>query len=65
MNPTALSVSVRDAAALTGLSEYEIRTAVSKGELFARKRGRRIVIPVDGLKAWIDGLPSVTDAQAS
>lgn len=62
MNSTPLSVSVRDAAALTSLSEYEIRTAVSKGELPAGRRGRRIFIFPEDLTAWLRSLPKAGDA---
>lgn len=66
MNPTTLSVSVREAAAITSLSEYEIRKAVNAGELEAVRRGVRIVIPVSNLDAWIKALPKVVDdAEAS
>jgi excisionase family DNA binding protein len=62
MNSTALSVSVRDAAALTSFSEYEIRKAINEGRLVAVKLGRRLSIPTANLKAWLDSLPKTTDA---
>ena len=65
MNPTALSVSVRDAALLTSFSEFVIRTAINKGELTAVKQGTRIAIKVSDLQSWLDSLPTVADAQAS
>lgn len=49
----ALSVSVKDAAALTSFSDYEIRNAINKGELPVIRRGRRIAIPVPELTAWL------------
>ena len=62
MNSTPLSVSVRDAAAMTSLSEYEIRNAVNKGELPAVRRGRRIVIFPADLTTWLKSLPKAGDA---
>ena len=62
MNSTPLLVTVRDAAALTTFSEYEIRKAIAKGELEAVKRGVRYAIPYDALKAWVDSLPKASGA---
>lgn len=59
--PTALSVSVREAAALTSLSEYEIRSAVNAQELPASRRGTRIIILTDDLRTWLHALPKVGD----
>jgi hypothetical protein len=64
-NPTPLSVSVRDASELTSFSEYEIRTAVNKGELAAVKRGRRIAILLPDLNRWLESLPKVVESEAS
>lgn len=61
-NSTPLTLSVRDAAALTSLSEWEIREAINKLELPARRRGRRLVILRSDLEAFIQGLPLVGDA---
>jgi excisionase family DNA binding protein len=60
-NSTPLSVSVRDAAAATSFSEYEIRQAINRGELTAVRRGRRLAIPYQALQAWVNGLPTVAD----
>ena len=56
-NPTALSVSVQDAADMTSLSTFLIRTAINKGDLKAKKVGTRIAIKVDDLAAWLDAQP--------
>lgn len=62
MNSTPLSLSVRDAALATSLSEYEIRQLVNNGTLPAVRRGRRILIDYDGLRAYLRSLPSVVEA---
>ena len=56
MNSTPLSISVRDAAALTSLSEFEVRKAINSGALPARKVGRRLVILTEDLRRWLDAL---------
>lgn len=61
MNPTPLSLSVRDAAALTSLSEYEIRDLVHAGTIPARRRGRRILIDYSALLDWFGSLPEVAE----
>jgi excisionase family DNA binding protein len=64
MNPTPLSLSVRDAALLTSLSEYEIRALVNAGTIPARRSGRRILIDYAGLQSYIKSLPAVVDQSA-
>src|SRR5690348_7836027 len=52
-----ISLSVSDAATLTSFSEYEIRDAISTGELPAVKRGKRLAILVGDLRSWASALP--------
>ena len=56
-----VSVSVAQAAILTGLSEAEIRKAINQAELPARRRGVRILILWDDLRRWVQQLPAVAD----
>ena len=65
MNSTPLSLSVRDAALLTSLSEYEVRDLINKGTLPARRRGRRILVDYTALVEWYRSLPAVAEADAS
>lgn len=60
-HPDSLSLSVRQASLLTSLSEWDIRELVNKGEIPARRRGRRILIERDALVAWFRSLPTVTE----
>ena len=59
--PSPLSVSVADAAAMTSFSQYEIREAINAGELPAIRRGRRIAILTPDLETWLRGHKRVTD----
>lgn len=65
MNSTNISISVREAALLTSLSEYEIRELVNAGTLPARRRGRRILIDYTALVEWYRSLPMVSESSAS
>ena len=59
---TPLGITVKEAAALTGLSEWEIRNAVNNQEIPARRRGRRISIEYAALVEWFGALPKVGEA---
>lgn len=50
-----LTYSVPEAAALVGVSAWSMYEAIKRGELPARKIGRRIVIPKVQLEAWLAG----------
>lgn len=50
-----LTYSVPEAAALVGVSAWSMYEAIKRGELPARKIGRRIVIPKIQLEAWLAG----------
>jgi len=51
-----LAYSPQEAAAATSLSHDVIEKAVRAGELPAKRRGRRILIPAGDLERWLDGL---------
>jgi excisionase family DNA binding protein len=54
MDPNArLAVSVRDAAAMLGISPRTIQNYISAKRLVARKIGRRTVIPVRALENFL------------
>ena len=54
-----LSYTVKEAAELTGASQYDLRRAITAGELSARKAGEgltgKYLIPTDCLSAWLHG----------
>lgn len=53
-----ISVDVKTAAELTGLSTFVIRAAYQSGDLVVGYVGAKVVIPVDNLRAWVRGLPT-------
>jgi len=54
-----LAVSVKNAAAMTDLSETTIREAIDGQALPAYRVGRAIRVSVDDLKQWFAGLTRV------
>jgi excisionase family DNA binding protein len=64
-NDMELAVSLDEAARRAGLGRTSIYEAVNRGELPLRKVGRRSLIRVDDLKAWIDSLPLATPLKAA
>lgn len=55
INPRLLSVV--DASAYIGLSAHQIRQMIAKGELQARKAGRRVLVERAELDRWADAQP--------
>jgi excisionase family DNA binding protein len=47
-------LSIKQAAAITSLSDESIRQLISRGELEAVRCGTRILIPTASLQEWID-----------
>jgi excisionase family DNA binding protein len=59
------AISIVEAARRSGLGRSTIYTAIARGELKVRKAGRRSLILVDDLHAWLAALPEgkpVSDA---
>ena len=56
---TPLTRTIAQAAQDTGLSQDTIRQAVLKGDLPAKRVGRRIIVKVADLTKWIDQLEDV------
>lgn len=50
-----LAVSISEAARLLGLSERKVWELKATGELPCRRVGRRVLVPVDGLRAFLSG----------
>lgn len=52
-----LAVPILEAARRAGVGRSSLYEAINRGDLPLRKAGRRSLIRVDDLKAWIDALP--------
>lgn len=53
-----IAISVEEAARRAGVGRTTIFMELRNGRLKGRKIGRRTVIAVDDLSAWLDSLPS-------
>jgi excisionase family DNA binding protein len=52
-----LAVSISDACRIIGLGRSSIYREIQAGRLVALKAGNRTILPVAGLRAWIEALP--------
>lgn len=53
-----IATSRREAAALVGLSDRELKRAIDNDEIRAKCRARKCLVDVADLKAWFEALPS-------
>lgn len=56
--PTPIAVTIPDAVNATGLSRSAIYEALKRGDLTARKAGRRTLISFADLEAYLANLPT-------
>jgi excisionase family DNA binding protein len=57
-NTTPLAVSVEEAARRAGVGRGYLYQQIGKGKLRARKAGRRTLIALSDLAAWVEQLPT-------
>jgi len=55
---TPIALSIPDAIRVSGMSRTSIYEALKRGDLSARKAGRRTLISFADLQAYLDSLPS-------
>jgi hypothetical protein len=60
MQKMTLSLNVRQAVEASGLTRSHIYEAMKKGDLTARKAGRRTIILAEDLRRYIENLPTST-----
>lgn len=51
------AISIIEAARRAGVGRSSIYEAINRGEIPLRKNGRRSLILVDDLRAWVSALP--------
>jgi excisionase family DNA binding protein len=52
-----IALTIIEACQAAGVSRTSLYAAIGRGELAARKRGRRTLVLVDDLKTWVSQLP--------
>lgn len=52
-----ITVTIPDAVAASGMSRSALYEALKRGDLVARKAGRRTLISIEDLEAYIASLP--------
>lgn len=60
-NIEPITVGIPDACRITGLARSSIYREIAAGRIKAVKAGKRTLLPMDSLRAWLASLPqSVT-----
>ena len=62
---TPITVTIPGAVKATGMSRSSIYEAMKRGDLPAKKAGRRTLISVTDLEAYIASLPTFRDVRDS
>lgn len=63
--PNALVHSIAEACAISRTGRTALYQAISRGDLSARKRGRRTLIFADDLQRWLESLPPIVVKDAA
>jgi excisionase family DNA binding protein len=52
-----IAISIIEAARRAGVGRSSVYEAIGRGDLKIRKNGRRSLVLVDDLKAWVSAMP--------
>jgi excisionase family DNA binding protein len=60
-----LALTISEACEVARASRTSLYNAIARGELTARKRGRRTLVLVEDLRNWVEGLPKLSSKALS
>ena len=60
-----LAISIVEAARRSGVGRSSIYEAIGRGDLKIRKHGRRSLVLVDDLKAWVSAMPEAKSSKTA
>jgi excisionase family DNA binding protein len=60
-----IAISILEAARRASVGRSSIYQAIGRGELSTRKCGRRTLILLDDLKAWVSALPEAKGTRSA
>ena len=58
-NPTNLAFSIDQIVAISSVGRTKVYEAIARGDLVARKAGRRTIVLYADAQNWLQGLPHV------
>lgn len=56
--PTPIALTISEAVQISGLSRSRLYECLQRGDISARKAGRRTIIPYAELEAFVSNLPT-------
>ena len=59
-----IAVTIPEACRITGLARSSIYREIGAGRIKAVKAGKRTLLPMDSLRAWLASLPNVASRMA-
>jgi excisionase family DNA binding protein len=60
-----IAISIIEAARRAGVGRSSVYEAIGRGDLKIRKNGRRSLVLVDDLKAWVSAMPEAKHRNAA
>lgn len=56
LTPAKVALTRKEAAATYGVSVWTVDELIAAGTVAAKKKGRRVLVDAESMRAWFDGL---------